>query len=271
MVLDGHIHIMDELVDPQGLLARMRTCGVDGGLLISLPPRGFFPNGLDLPSKKRLDNLMAWGGESMSLFFWIDPLDEDAIDQVDVAARRGVAGFKVICDRFYPGDERAMPVYRRMASLGLPVMFHSGILWDGKVSSKYNRPVEFEALLDVPGLRFAMAHIGWPWSDEMIALYGKLAEAKKRRTDTPVELFVDLTPGTPPIYREEVLTRLMKAGYDVRHNVYFGSDCLAGRYDTQWTDDWLRRDRRILSLLEISSEDQENLFWRNLERFLRRC
>jgi hypothetical protein len=103
------------------------------------------------------------------------------------------------------------------------MLFHSGILYDGRDTSRYNRPAEFECLLDVPGLRFAMAHISWPWCDEMIALYGKFQAAHGSRADVP-ELFIDTTPGTPAIYRRDALTKVFTVGFDVKHNVLFGSD-----------------------------------------------
>ena len=34
---------------------------------------------------------------------------------------------------------------------------------------------EESVLLDVRGLRFSLAHIGWPWCDELIAVYGTTA------------------------------------------------------------------------------------------------
>ena len=87
--------------------------------------------------------------------YWIDPTEEDAPRQVELAAAAGVVGFKVICGNHYPGDPRAMKTYERMAQVHKSVLFHSGILWDGKSSSRYNRPSEFEDLLPIAGLTFA--------------------------------------------------------------------------------------------------------------------
>ena len=74
-------------------------------------------------------------------------------------------------------------------------------MWDGKPSGPYNRPVGFESLLEVQGLRFCMAHVSWPWCDELVAVYGKVLNGYTNRRDLTVEMFVDITPGTPPIYR----------------------------------------------------------------------
>ena len=59
-----------------------------------------------------------------------------------------------------------MKVYNEIAKHEKPVLFHSGILWDGLNSSSTTSP-RFEALLEVNGLKFALAHVSWPWHDEV--------------------------------------------------------------------------------------------------------
>ena len=71
-------------------------------------------------------------------------------------------------------------------------------------------------------MRFSLAHISWPWCDELIAAYGKILNASASRADYRGEMFVDITPGTPTIYRREALTKLFTVGYDIQDNVIFG-------------------------------------------------
>ena len=66
---------------------------------------------------------------------------------------------------------------KEIAKLNVPVIFHTGILWDGRVSSNYNRPLHWESLLPITNLRFSMGHCSWPWVDECIALYGKFLKS----------------------------------------------------------------------------------------------
>lgn len=268
-ILDGHVHVHDGEPRPAALLERMAAAGVTGGIVISLPPASFGAPRRTLA--QRLDNLMAWVGSTGTLypFFWIDPTEKGARKQVDVAAERGVAGFKVICDHFPPGDTRALRVFRRIAALRKPMLFHSGILWDGKESSRYNRPALFEALLEVEGLVFSLAHISWPWCDELVALYGKFLNALDRRPGLAAEMYVDLTPGTPPIYRKDALTRLLTVGYDVADNLVFGTDCETGSYNDAWAREWIGRDDAIYDSLSISAEGKARIYHANLERFLR--
>jgi predicted TIM-barrel fold metal-dependent hydrolase len=269
-IFDGHIHINPGEPDPAGLVRRLGESGIQGGMLISLPPDSFGPPGRQSAFAARLDNLLAWtaGRENLFPVFWIDPLEKDAPDQVQLAADRGVDGFKVICNSFYPGDPRALQVFRRISARGKPILFHSGILWDGRASSRFNRPVFFESLLEVEALRFAMAHIAWPWCDELIAVYGKFLNAYDRDSRIAVQMFVDITPGTPPLYRRDALTSLFRVGYDVERNVIFGTDCNANEYNRGWAREWIQRDSGIYQELGLSEEAQNNIFSRNLRRFL---
>lgn len=270
MILDGHIHVHYGEVDRAGFHAALKKSGIDGGIVLSLPPASFYKDNRNLSYVERLDNLYSWTGDHSGLypFFWIDPLEQDALEQVAFAYKRGVKGFKVICSHFYPGDEKALEVYKAIAGINRPILFHSGILWDGQPSSKFNRPAEFEALLEIDGLRFALAHISWPWYDENIAVYGKFQHAHSLRPGLTTEMFIDTTPGTPPIYREDALTKLFTVGYNVSDNVFFGTDCLTIDYSCSSTAEWIGRDNEIYRRLGIERDVIEKIYSKNLIRFV---
>jgi len=273
MNIDGHIHICDLKAKPkpEKALGDLATAGFGGAIIISLaPPTFFIKSGKDASNGERLENVMEWcsGTENLFPFYWIDPLEEKAMRQIEKAIDGGILGFKIICDRFHPGDKKAMKVYRAIAETGRPILFHSGILWDGKSSSAYNRPAEFEALLEVQNLRFSLAHISWPWCDELIALYGKFSNAKKIRDDVTCEMFVDTTPGTPEIYRRDALTKLFSVGYDVRNNVFFGSDSTTESYNSKWASEWISRDTEILKTIGLPDGDVSNIFGGNILKFI---
>jgi len=270
MRMDGHIHLGEGPADSNRLLADMAMAGFDGGVLISPPPacwrdRQFVRHSIE----KRLARLQTWTTGQPSLFpvYWIDPTDSDALEQVATAVEAGVAGFKVICSTHAPGDARAMPVYRAIAAQNKPILFHSGILWDGMASSELNRPAAFEALLEVPRLRFALAHISWPWVDECLAVFGKFRHAASVRPDAP-EMFIDTTPGTPEIYRAEALTKLFTIGYNLSDHAIFGTDGSAPGYEAEWTRTWADRDLAILRRLGLGEDVQARYFGGNLQRWL---
>lgn len=271
MILDGHIHIEPGKVNTAGLMERLKLAGIDGGILISLRPQSFTFKGEAGTPEERISNLLEWTDVSGDLypFYWIDPTENDAERQVDLAIEKGVVGFKVICSDFYPSDPRAMKTFGIIAEREKPILFHSGILWGGSgFSSKYNRPGEFEALIDVKGLRFSLAHISWPWCDELIAVYGKFQSAYSCDPDFSTEMFIDTTPGTPEIYRKDALVKLFTVGYDIEYNVIFGSDCSADDYHYDYTRGWINIDRQIFDDLALSEDVINNVYSDNLQRFI---
>lgn len=270
-IFDMHIHAFRETPDPKQLLSDMEKAGIFGGCVFSnWPKRANQQLGTDFDA--RLEEVLGWTrGYEDRLFpvLWIHPYEENIFENIQKAADAGICAFKIICTDFYVYEPQCLAVLRKIADLRKPVIFHSGILWDGQVSSAYNRPLNWEALLDIPGLRFSMGHCSWPWIDECIALYGKFMNAGTVRSDC-AEMFFDITPGTPEIYRRELLTKLYTLGYDVGNNILFGTDSTAHCYRPEWTCGWLKTDRMILDLLGVSSENRQRLYEKNLMRFLGR-
>ncbi len=269
-MLDGHIHIAELEKGRDGFAQKLKAAGIDGGVIISLPPKLFQGFHHNLSNAGRLDNLKLWAqaADNLYSFYWIDPMEDDATEQVKQACQSGVEGFKVICNYFYPGDKQAMKVFRVIAEAGKPILFHSGILWDGRPSSCYNRPGEFEALLEIDRLKFCLAHVSWPWCDELIAVYGKFLNAYSQNRQLSVEMFVDITPGTPKIYRREVLTKLFTVGYDIEHNVIFGSDSYINDYNVDWVQEWICRDNEIYHSINLPQSTLNALYGENLKRFI---
>ena len=270
MILDGHIHILDGKKDRKDFIKRLHKAGIRGGIIISLPPSSFPWVAGRFSAKERLDNLFFWCGDDHDFFpfFWIDPLERDALKQIDLAVKWGVRGFKIICNSFFPSQPKALNIIRKIAEREKPILFHSGILWDGRASSAYNRPVEFEDLLEVRGLKFALAHMAWPWCDELLAVYGKFQNAATLRPGLSVEMFIDITPGTPPLYREEALTKLFRIGYDVENNVIFGTDGIVNEYNHHRTSQWITRDNAVYQKIPLSGTVLNKIYGGNLKRFL---
>jgi predicted TIM-barrel fold metal-dependent hydrolase len=111
-----------------------------------------------------------------------------------------------------------------------------------------------------------MGHCSWPWHDECIAVYGKFLNYYLTRQSS--EMFFDVTPGTPVIYREELLTKLFTVGYDVENNIMFGTDGTAHTYNPTWTKQWLDKDAEIFDRLGVGDELRQKLYHDNVLRFL---
>lgn len=278
---DAHIHVYRAAtphgeVKPDALAKLIADGHLAGGCIFSEDPNRFYWKNrrpeTEHNAEQAIDNVIKWCSRSPTLypFYWIDPWDPRALEYVDLAVSKGIFGFKVISSRSYPCDETTMKVYRRIAEADKPVTFHSGILWDGQATSEFFRPVFFEKLMNVPHLRFCLAHVSWPWIDECIATYGKLYAAAHwgYRSDPVGEMFIDTTRGTPEIYRREALTKLYTVGYDFNEHLMFGSDMFVGVASPQQPIAHMEKDDAIFDELKLDGKQRDSYYRKALQRFL---
>ena len=269
-IFDGHIHATNITPTPEKLISNMESAGVWGGCVFSSEPDRANPKG-GTTFDQRLNEVMGWSAGYEDRIFpvmWVHPEENDIIKNVQRAVDAGVKAFKMICSDYYVYDDASMKLLSAIAETDKPVFFHTGILWDGKTSSKYNRPINWESLIEIKNLRFSMGHCSWPWHDECIALYGKFLNGYLRN-ENPSEMFFDLTPGTPLIYRRDLLTKLFTIGYDVPDNIFYGTDSYVGTYgEGGWPQKWIKVDNGIYDELNISDKTRNKIYHDNLLRFL---
>ena len=268
-IYDMHIHVGAGPVDQNYLLEQMEKSGVYGGGIISDYP--VLKNGVykGVPYKDRRDKVLAWKKNQEGRLFsylWVHPFEKDAEKIVKDAAESGIDAFKMICDTYYIYDKKAMKLLEAIEKTGKPVVFHSGILWSGTDTSIKNRPVNWESLLNLKGVKFSMGHCSWPWHDECIAVYGKFLHSYLTRQSS--EMFFDVTPGTPVICREDLLTKLFTVGYDVENNIMFGTDSISTDYNPEWVAGWIARDNAIYDKLGVTEEQKQKIYCDNYMRFL---
>jgi len=291
LVVDCHVHsIGSESVDV--ILKGMDSAGVDKAIIFSPYPssiRGadLFPRPLtsvtrymeysypDVTVEKQREaiefvaDLQREASDRIIAFAWLEPRLKDSTQILEWAVTsKEVKGVKMIPDHWYPYDEFMYPIYEKAEKLGVPIIFHSGILFGFKDSSRFCRPVNYEVLLNFPDLKFALAHISWPWVDECIALWGRfrsyaLRELGRSRGD--IQMFIDITPGTPLIYRKNALQKLI--AYGVEDHMLFGTDCRAGKLE--YAKQHIERDTAILrQLIGVSEETVGKIMGLNALRFL---
>jgi predicted TIM-barrel fold metal-dependent hydrolase len=120
----------------------------------------------------------------------------------------------------------------------------------------------------IPGLRFSLAHISWPWCDECIAVYGHFQSNKHSGRIKDSEMFIDFTPGTPPVYRKEAIDKVLTSGAECRDNILFGVDCVANNYSSDYAASIIARDNDIFASLCLGDDFKEKYYEKNLMRFL---
>lgn len=279
MRIDCHIHSNTADLGCGGIVSNLKKGGFDGGIIFSQNPSG--REGSPAP-EERMDAVLKICENQKYLFpfYWVNPIEEDAKKQIELAGKKGIMGYKIICFSHFPCDERAIPVYREIAKQNKPLMFHSGILYDGRnASGNFNRPCNFEGLLSIDSLRFSLAHVSWPWTDECTALYGKFNNALSHsKEESPSgEMFIDLTPGTPNPYRRPMYEKLFFSGYDIKKNLLYGIDNSAGDYNHSYSNSIIGLDESIFDEFEknggmfgIKQDDdfRDYMYYKNALRFI---
>ncbi|MCA1839007.1 MAG: amidohydrolase family protein [Actinomycetota bacterium] len=114
-------------------------------------------------------------------FAGIDPHKPDAIDELErCISQLGMKGakFHPSMQRFDPSDEAFFPLWQKAGELGIACIFHTGTSGIGArtpggqgIRIDLARPILLDpAAAAFPDLKIVMAHFGWPWHLEAIAM-----------------------------------------------------------------------------------------------------
>lgn len=128
--------------------------------------------------------------------------------------------FQQAIQGFYPNDRNLLyPFYEKAVELGVPVLFHcgttgagAGLPGGGGFRLDYTRPIPYidDVACDFPGLTIIMAHPGWPWIEEQLAVLLHKAN-----------VYMDLS-GWAPKYFPEFLKREINGR--LQDKMLYGSD-----------------------------------------------
>ncbi len=210
MIIDAHLNTTGTESDADVLNA-LDEADVDIGVLLApfLNERHHLRDAESLRAGNRfLADLVAPHPDRLVGLAVVNPLFDDAADDLRYAIEDlHLTGLKLAPGGWYPYDDCAHRVYEVASEYGLPVLFHTGIFIDGR-SGRYCRPTFFEAVRDHPGMRVTLAHLGWPWCDEAIAV-GLIDRINGVPADR-CQIRFDLSFGPPPAYRVEVIGRALE-------------------------------------------------------------
>jgi predicted TIM-barrel fold metal-dependent hydrolase len=251
-VIDMHQHLSKENT-VETLADVYSSLGVEKAVLLGLPPRREPGNNeavLQAARKKP---------ELFIPFFGFD-LDEMTPDDLSRAKDAGFVGAKFIGPRKPYNDFSYFPVYERAAELGMPVVFHLGIVantgrWRD-CDCSLMRPVFLDHIARThPQLTIVGAHLGNPWYEEA---------AMSCRWNP--NLFFDISGSTLKCKKPEFIGALLwwtactayrsPDGTAAWEKIVFGSD-------VRYTDvrDVMRDYEVLMSALNLSTDLQEKV-WR---------
>ncbi len=151
----------------------LEESGIDLGIIVNLGGSPLTPNSLP---NERLARAVEPFKTRIRAFAGVDPRRRrEAVAELrDALANLGMIGLKVhpCYQEAFPNDRSLMyPLYEVCAEFRVPVLLHTGSTLLAGTKIKYSRPEYVdEAAVDFPEVNFIMAHFGWPWVDEAIAV-----------------------------------------------------------------------------------------------------
>lgn len=252
-IVDCHVHLNGEAVAADVVKA-LDANGVARMIVISQVERVSLRQTRNniLSAKKLIDA----APDRLSGLAWISPQLPGAAELAAEAIESlGFAGIKIIPDHWYAYEERLEPFWERMNSLHASILFHTGILYGNDDGSRFCQPVYLEKLLHYPHIRFAMAHISWPWCEECLAVMGRMRAAANYEAKG-WQSYVDLTPGTPHHIRKQAVSNAIAfCGVD---RIMFGTDStLPG--DLKYQKQILESDLHLLDSLKLTAAQKERI------------
>jgi len=220
----------------------MKESGIDSIVLMPIATK---------PSQQR--NINDWSksviGGSVYSYGTVHPDAEDVLEELERVKSMGLLGIKLHSEYqfFHPDDDKMFPIYKKCASLGLPVMFHGG--WD-PVSPDYTRgtPERFaRAAALVPDMIFIIAHGGGMnmWDDVEKYLAGKFRN-----------VYFDISVIAGEINAAQLERIIRTHGAD---RVLFGSDL-------PWDNPF--NEIEMIEHTGLSNEEKEMIFYKNAEKLL---
>lgn len=258
-MIDSHVHLSGHETS-RDVLTAMDEAGIETACLIGpfLDPVTWVPRGDDVLewANTYLCDVAATAPDRLWALATVDPLDPQAPDHATRLADEPVVhGIKLIPHDWDP--EMASGVYAACAAAGLPILFHAGVFISGRCSDRC-RPARFEVVRDYPALTVVLAHLGWPWVDEAIAV-ALMDPLKGQRR----QVLLDISPGTPEVYRAEALRKAFAVlGGE---SLLFGSDVFCP-FDPGKVRDRVRRDRDDLAASGATARDLDAIFGGNASR-----
>ncbi len=226
-----------------GLREAMSRNNIDGALILPVATK---------PSQQQ--NINNWAASVMDdnirCCGTIHPDAEDALEEIQRISKLGLHGVKLHSEYqfFCPDEERMMPVYRKIAELGMFAVFHGG--WDPvTVGEVRGTPERFaKAAAEVPELTFVIAHLGGMnyWDDVEKHLAGRFEN-----------VYFDVSVIARYIDKAQLLRIIRQQGAD---KILFGSDC-------PWDNPG--NEAEMINSLPLSDEEKELIFYVNAERLLK--
>ena len=255
MIIDSHTHLGKNDATPERLLESMKRSGTDYALIIA--GESFSKT---LPSTEELIEMVK-PHKNLFAIAAASPFNISAtrLNELESYIKSGkVKGIKLFpgYEHYYAPDERLTGVYELSLRFNIPIIFHTGLLWDPEKKGliKYSNPLAIdEVATKFPDLKIVIAHMGNPWAEDCAAVVYK---NKNIYVDIS-GFFTDFGGPFPKEEKNSFLAYIEKIGGIV--------DNLKQRmlYGTDWPLCDMKEYVKIASAIKLTPEERELLFWKN--------
>lgn len=253
-IVDCHVHTKGPAIAAE-IVKHMDANGVDRMLVISQCERVSLAKTREnlLATKKLFDE----APDRISGLAWVTPTIDGIIDlAAEAMGEMGFVGIKIIPDHFFVYEERLEPFWAKLDELRAAILFHTGILYGHEDGSRFCKPLYLEKMFHYPNIRFAMAHISWPWCEESLAVMGRMRSAHRSDPDHPYQSYIDITPGTPPHIRKQALANAID--FCGPERIMFGSDdCVPS--DLSYQREVLEGDLKLFDEIGLDERGQARI------------
>lgn len=211
--------------------------------------------------------------DRLSGFLRVDPTRPNAAQQVRHAVERlglkGIKGFPAM-ECFHANEERVYPVYEEAQRLGVPVLFHFGLLQSAigaalklpsQADARFSNPMDLQrAARDFPGVNFIVPHFGAGYFRETLLLAAHCPN-----------VFIDTSSANGwmrympyPMDLKLVFQRTLEAVGPER--IIFGTD--SSHFPRGFRREILEAQVGILKALEVTGEEAQLMMGGNIARLL---
>ncbi|MFC2031103.1 amidohydrolase family protein [Chloroflexota bacterium] len=293
--VDGHSHMYqtyarsDQLkksvleiegFDIQGLLARLDTINISQ--FQTMPQEMTRIRGLWLGSNELSADLQNTAPTRVVSYASAEPLDAQGafngtrLKEVEESiSGKGLQGLLLTppYGHYYANDRRVYPFYEKAVELDIPVYFHHS----HNFGPPGNCPLEYariwlldSIIIDFPELRFNVEHMGYPWTEELLAMM-----ARSPNVYTDIAMFIDPYPRFSRPRRLLLARNLgMAREYGVLDRVFYGSDYVGDDVDEyvdllqreiSYVTSELNTDMEKLGFPPLTQQETDGLLSRNVQ------
>lgn len=224
-----------------GLLELAKNCGVDISVVLNIatnPHQQHKVNDFAI-SLKEISGLIPFGS--------VHPDSTDALEEIERLHINGIKGIKLHPDyqNFFVNEKRMLPIYEKIASLGMITLFHCGSDIGYPVPVHCTAEALSEVLPVFGGAPVVAAHFGGIWA---------LPETKKYLAGKNVYLDTAYCYGMiTPRYAKEII--------DIH-----GVDKILFASDAPWNAPW--QDMEMIGCLGLTSDEEKAVLGENARKLL---